>query len=106
VQVADAVHVRAGVEQRSHRVERGTPRREVQREGVVADVAGVWIGAVLEQEPQGVGVAYREVKPGRAVAIALAHQAGLAAQEAAERANVAGAASGEECVEVCRSQRR
>ena len=56
VKVADAVHVGAGVEQRAHDVDVAVRCRPVQRGGVVSGFARVRIGAVFQQQADGVHV--------------------------------------------------
>jgi hypothetical protein len=47
----------------------------VQREGVVANVPRMWVGAVLEQKPNGLRMMHGDMKTSRAL-IALVHKTG------------------------------
>ena len=49
VEVANAMHVRAGIKQHAHRFKRTASRREMKRQRIIAIVAHVRISAVLEQ---------------------------------------------------------
>jgi len=68
VQVSSAVHIGTGVEENPDALEISLRRGEMQRAGVVANVANVRIGAVLEEQPQRLGMANRQVQPGAAPA--------------------------------------
>ena len=97
VHVACALCVRAGVEKDAHALELGIRGRQVQRAGVVAEIAHVGIGAMGDEEPQCVGMAKREVQSMTAGGEALAREPGIILQELAQRRDVSGPARLHKC---------
>ena len=100
--VAEAVDVGAGVEQRRREILLGPRCRPVQRRGVVAAFAGIDLRAVLEQEPDDVeasvlggGVQRRPARVGR-VGSAGARERRIEAQEPLRLVAVAADACGDE----------
>ena len=80
MKIANALHIGSTIEQRSHRVERASASGEVQGERVIAGVPSVGVGAVVEQQPDGIGMMHSDVKTGRAE-LAFARESGLARQQ-------------------------
>ena len=68
----------------------------MERQRLVAHVAGVGVRAVLQQEPHGVRVAHRQMEPGRASLVACASQTGIAPEQVAQRHDVSRGAGREE----------
>jgi hypothetical protein len=89
--VAVAVHVGAGIEQDADAVELTLRRCEVERVGIVAFIAGVRIGAVLEQNTKRVGVRHGKMKTGLPRSDPFARQRGFAGEKRPQRADAASA---------------
>jgi hypothetical protein len=83
------VDVGAGVEEHPHALEVPVRRGEVQRARVVADVAQIGIGAVLEQQPQRVRIADRLMQAGRAAGETFARETRIAREQIAQCIDVA-----------------
>ena len=90
VQVAAAVHVGAGVEERADAVEGAVGRRHVQRARIVSEIAGVGVGAVIDEQANRVGGTRREVEPRCASRDALPGEARILAEEFVQGLHVAG----------------
>ena len=65
MEIANAFRVGAGVEECPYRFEWTAPGGKMQRQRVIAFVAGVGIGAALEQQPDGLGMVDSGVEAGR-----------------------------------------
>ncbi len=101
MKVANALHIGSPVEQRAHGFERPPAGGEVQRERVITRVSSVGVGAVLEQQPNRVGMMHGDVKTGCA-RVPFANKPGLARQQFAEGRDISSAACGKERVNRCR----
>ena len=91
MEIADTLHIRTGVEQRHYRFERATAGGKMQRKRVVTVVTSIWFCAVLEQQPDSLGMMHGDMEGGRS-RVALASEAGLARKQFAQRRDVTRAA--------------
>jgi hypothetical protein len=82
------VHVATGIEQGLHRLEVSVRGGEMQRGGIVAAVARIRIGSVLEQQAHGICVLDGRVESGAALAVALTHELWLLLEQGAERRDI------------------
>src|SRR5688500_17204992 len=99
VYVADTVHVSPGIEQRADDIHSALTAGGVQRGRVVAHVTRVRIGAMLEQQTDGVYVADREMQSSGALSISLTREARIARQQIAQLREVSFRTGSKECRE-------
>ena len=85
---SEPVHIAAGVEQGSDRLEVPVRGREMQRRGIVALVSCVGVGAVLEQHAHGIDVRDGRVECGAALFVALVNEGRLTPEHGAERRGI------------------
>ena len=75
---------------------------EVQRGDVVAALPGVRVGAVCEQDPQGLGVSGREMKAMTAALVVSRHETGISGEQFADGPDIASRA----CLQEIRAGHR
>ena len=83
--VATPLDVRGSIEQQSNALEVSPSGGDVQRRGVVADVARIRVRTAVEQQPHCLGMAHRLMQPAAPRRIALTYQTDIEVEQSAQR---------------------